>query len=185
MEKKISLKQIQANRHNAKKGGVKTLEGKEISKYNALKHGILSEVILDYDKGNFEELHQRLIIEFCPKTAIEEIIVERITICIIRLNRAVRAETEYLKSIFNPEVGHHEGSFGIELGKWVVDKEGYKPKISKEDVESLENIYHRYEKSLENRLYRTLHELERIQRFRKGDNIPPPLSLDVITDSEK
>jgi hypothetical protein len=41
-----SQKQIDANRENAKKGGVKTDEGKAVSKYNALKHGILSKQIL-------------------------------------------------------------------------------------------------------------------------------------------
>jgi len=37
-----SEKQIEANKNNAKKGGVKTVEGKEVSRMNALKHGILS-----------------------------------------------------------------------------------------------------------------------------------------------
>lgn len=35
----ISQKQIEANQKNAKLGGVKTEEGKAVSKYNALKHG--------------------------------------------------------------------------------------------------------------------------------------------------
>ena len=42
----ISDKQLEANRKNAKLGGVKTEEGKEVSRLNALKHGLLSEVIL-------------------------------------------------------------------------------------------------------------------------------------------
>jgi len=121
--------------------------------------------------------------EFSPETAIEEILVQRITLYIIRLNRSGKAEIEYLKKILDPEVGHYEGGMDFELGKWVVDKSGYKPKISKEDVEPLENLYLRYEKSLEKRLYRTLHELERIQRARKGDRIPPPISLDIGTES--
>ena len=39
----ISEKQLQANRENAQKGGVKTPEGKAIVKYNALKHGLLAK----------------------------------------------------------------------------------------------------------------------------------------------
>jgi hypothetical protein len=183
MKNSISEKQLKANRKNAKKGGVKTSEGKEISKYNALKHGVLSGVITEYDKGNFEELHQRLIKEFSPEAAIEEILVERIGLYIIRLNHASEAETEYLMKILDPEVNHYEGGMDLELEKWVVDKPGYKPKIRKEDVESLENLYLRYEKSLENRLYRTLHEHERIQRARKGDRIPPQISVDIGTES--
>lgn len=51
MKHSISEKQLEANRKNAKKGGVKTSKSKEISKYNALKHGILSNVITEYDNG--------------------------------------------------------------------------------------------------------------------------------------
>ncbi len=39
--KPISQKQLEANKANAQKGGVKTEEGKQIVKYNALKHGLL------------------------------------------------------------------------------------------------------------------------------------------------
>ena len=42
----ISQKQLEANRENAKLGGVKTEEGKAVSKYNAIKHGLLSEEVL-------------------------------------------------------------------------------------------------------------------------------------------
>ena len=38
----LSQKQLKANRKNARKGGVKTDEGKAIAKYNALKHGLLT-----------------------------------------------------------------------------------------------------------------------------------------------
>ena len=39
----ISEKQLQANKKNAQKGGIKTQEGKAIVKYNALKHGLLAK----------------------------------------------------------------------------------------------------------------------------------------------
>lgn len=41
-----SQKQIDANRENGKLGGVKTDEGKTVSRYNAIKHGLLSEEVL-------------------------------------------------------------------------------------------------------------------------------------------
>ena len=39
----ISDKQLEANRKNAKLGGVKTEEGKAVSRLNALKHGVRIE----------------------------------------------------------------------------------------------------------------------------------------------
>ena len=42
----VSKKQLVANKQNARKGGVKTAEGKSLTRLNALKHGLLSEEIL-------------------------------------------------------------------------------------------------------------------------------------------
>jgi len=39
----LSQKQLEANRKNAKKGGIKTAEDKAIAKFNALKHGLLAK----------------------------------------------------------------------------------------------------------------------------------------------
>ena len=39
----ISDKQLEANRFNATKGGVKTGEGKNVVRFNARKHGILAQ----------------------------------------------------------------------------------------------------------------------------------------------
>ena len=48
----VSSKQLEANRKNAQQGGVKTLEGKAIVKYNALKHGLLAkEVVITTGDG--------------------------------------------------------------------------------------------------------------------------------------
>ena len=40
----------------------------------------------------------------------------------------------------------------------------------------------RYEASIERGLYRALHELERLQRLRAGDAVPPPEAVDVNVD---
>jgi len=47
--------------------------------------------------------------------------------------------------------------------------------LSKEKVE---NIL-RYETSLQKKLFRAMHELERLQRRRLGENVPPPQILDI------
>ena len=54
----ITQKQLDANRNNAQKGGVKTTEGKAVSRYNAIRHGLLSKEVLlaDEDAATFEGL---------------------------------------------------------------------------------------------------------------------------------
>jgi len=42
----VSKKQLVANKRNAQKGGVKTAEGKAVTRLNALKHGLLTDEIL-------------------------------------------------------------------------------------------------------------------------------------------
>jgi len=54
-------KQLIANRKNAQKGGVKTQEGKELVKFNALKHGILLQAVTEYEQPIYEDIQDRLI----------------------------------------------------------------------------------------------------------------------------
>ena len=42
----ISDKQLNANKNNAKFGGVKTEEGKKVIRHNAFKHGLTSSSII-------------------------------------------------------------------------------------------------------------------------------------------
>ena len=49
----ISDKQLTANKKNAQLGGIKTTQGKEVSKYNALSHGLLRKTLTEYEKEAF------------------------------------------------------------------------------------------------------------------------------------
>ncbi len=63
--KPISQKQLEANKANSQKGGVKTEEGKQIVKYNALKHGLLAkEVVITIGEGAEDpEEFSRLLVD--------------------------------------------------------------------------------------------------------------------------
>jgi len=182
MKNFISEKQLEANRKNAKKGGVKTIEGKKVSKYNSLKHGILSDAITEDEKENFEELYNNLIQEFRPETTIEFLLVERIALYQIRLYRAARAEATYIKGSFK-QSPFPDLEFFNEY-KSEDEEEERSIRLRCGDIEDLSNLYLRYEKTLENRLYRALRELERIQRARRRDSVPPPLAVDVDLDGK-
>lgn len=177
----LTQRKVEANRQNAKLGGVKTDEGKAISRYNALKHGILSDMITEYDTKTYETLHFELISQYDPQTFVEEILVERITIIYVRLNRIAKAEKEYIMKVLNPRVVVYDLADTLNE---VVNDGGYLPKIDINAIESLERVYGRYETSLENRIYKAIHELERIQRLRQGEAVPPPLAVDINVDME-
>ena len=51
-----------------------------------------------------------------------------------------------------------------------------------EDVEPLSSVYPRYQTTIENRLYKAMHELERLQRMRKGEHVASPVAVDVAHD---
>jgi hypothetical protein len=91
-----SDKQADANRRNARKRtGPKTPEGKEVSRLNAVKHGLLSQELLlpREDKAALEELSERLMTELQPEGEMEIILVEEIIAAHWRLRRLRRVET--------------------------------------------------------------------------------------------
>lgn len=93
-----SEKQIEANRENAKKGGVKTAAGKKVSRMNALKHGILAEHVTIQRGPNFEdelqyvELREELFTHFEPVGPLECMLVDQLFSIHWRLRRVPRAE---------------------------------------------------------------------------------------------
>lgn len=157
-----SQKQIDANRENAKKGGVKTDKGKAVSKYNALKHGLLSEqsLIAGEDGEALLVLEKKLRYELGPATEIELLLVDRIASNIWRLKRAL--------SIEDGEVLCTQliGTFSMGL------------------MHDADRFF-RYETMLERGIYKALHELERIQARRNGEKVPPPIALDIDITQRK
>ena len=100
--------------------------------------------------------------------------VEKIAIIYIKSFRIAKAESEYMQSILNPSIE--------KLARYetmLLEKEGYEPKVKVQMVEKLQNIYSRYETTTENRLYKAMHELERMQRMRKGEIVSAPVAVDI------
>lgn len=92
-----TIKQIQANRRNAKLWGVKTLQGKAIVRKNAIKHGILSNFTLDSEEEKLlKALEASLIEEYQPVGTMELFLVQRIAFYMLRLRRCSKMESKYL-----------------------------------------------------------------------------------------
>lgn len=148
-----SDKQLQANQGNAVFGGVKTSEGKAVSRYNALTHGILRISITEYEQGFYSKILDDLQIEYEPKSVIEQMIIERIAVNYMKLFRVQKAETEFMKSKLNPRITKTEGGYSFQVdellvGKTTVVKEGYYPAITSDYIQTLMDIFGRYEATI-------------------------------------
>jgi len=173
--KKISLKQLEANRQNAKLGGVKTEAGKAIVKFNALKHGILSKenILKNENKRAFNEHAESLKQTLLPANAIEMFLVEKITIDTWRLKRALRIETEMMQNGLKQE----SSNFNF------IDEESNLGKVVGRSLDSYGKLT-RYITAIERSIHRDLHEIQRLQAQRRGKDVPLPFIIDVDVNKE-
>jgi len=174
-------KQIEANQENGKLGGVKTEEGKDISKYNALKHGIFKQALTNYEADFHQDLFNDLVEQLSPEGFVETMLVERIAMCYLRLFRIAKVEKEYMLSRLSPRVVRN--SFDFNMGEEVV-QEGYIPVIGINTLENMNEKLLRYDTSIERSLLKALHELQRLQAQRKGENPALPLAVDIDISKE-
>ena len=159
------------------KGGPQTDEGKAITRYNAVKHGLLSkEVLLDSeDKVKLEDLENSVYLVFKPEGIMEELMADRIIACMWRLRRAVvveRNSMEWFKENRRDIVFTSDGD---------IKKKGFKEMIDNNVIEKIL----RYETTIERSMYRAMHEINRLQAERNGQNPPKTVwaNLDVNTDN--
>lgn len=85
-----SPKQVEANRKNAMRStGPKTEKGKQVSRMNALTHGLTAKhvVIEGEDPEEFERLLDGLIEEYAPRTILEQQLTEHLASHLWRLKR--------------------------------------------------------------------------------------------------
>ena len=187
MANETSQRKIEANRRNALKStGLRTPEGKRAVRYNALKHGLLAkEVIIELkeDRAEFDEFFSRLHEDLQPVGMLEEMLVEKIAVDWWRLRRVLRSEAgEICAGLVRPS-----DTMERQLGRYL-RKKSEREREAEHIGRSLpstdaSNKILRYGTALNRELYRALSELERLQRRRRGDTVPPPIKVDVSTDS--
>jgi len=171
-------KQTEANKNNAQQStGPKTDEGKAVSKYNAIKHGLLSkEVLLEgEDEAILIEIGKRLRTELGPQTELELVLVDRITANVWRLRRVMKIEREMMDDdrFTTDYLGKTtEKTLGEALSYDFANNDTYGKLI-------------RYEASIERGIYKALHELQRLQAARNGEKVLPPIAIDVDLSEEK
>ncbi|NQV12427.1 hypothetical protein HQ524_03610 [Candidatus Uhrbacteria bacterium] len=163
----LSDRQLAANRNNALKGGVKTEAGKQVSKMNALKHGLLSSEVVLYseDRAEFEGFRDRMEKTLKPEGELEIFITERIVTSFWRLKRLLFVERNVMEwHKRNSEDGIEIQLLGIDSD---LERRGNKAIIANGDIK----VLLRYETAIEKSYLKSLHELHRLQAMR-GSLVP-------------
>lgn len=144
-----------------KSHGPRTRQGKDISKRNSLNHGIFSKALLltNESRAEFNSFLKRLRDHFKPEGAFEEFLVLKVAITIWRIRRLINEDRRQTQEYTAPAL---EGIFG-----------GQRLSV---------DLLLRYESNLERTLDRTLNQLERAQRMRRGQPVLPPINLNVSED---
>ena len=95
-----SVRQIEANRHNALRStGPKTENGKQRSRRNALRHGFTAETVIEplESRNEYRAFEAAILTEYLPQTPVEQELVRRLASLFWRLRRATSIETGLLR----------------------------------------------------------------------------------------
>ena len=170
-----SDKQIAANRVNGRKSqGPKDTT---LTRTNASKHGLSAAGVTALDSAEgFRTMLSDLEKEKNPVGTIEMFLVESVALEMVRLRRARRLEAQHIDGSLNPRyrtVVPTSSTYRPQIDP------GLPASIKLEDVHPLVKLYQRYEAMGLQRFFRFVHELERLQRMRQGEQLPAPAALDV------
>ena len=174
----VSERRVQANRRNALRStGPKTARGKRAVAGNAIKHGFLArEVVITAWHGEeslkeFHDLVEKICEHYGAIGVVEELLVQTIATCWWRKARVIRAE--------NGEIRRRLESVAVyatKRGELVGDAEARS--FSLPPADAADKLL-RYEAHLDRQLYRAMDQLERLQRQRKGESVPPPININL------
>jgi len=175
--------QVLANRLNAQKStGPRTAAGKAVVSQNAVTHGLLARktVISGEDPGQFETYRAQLLAELHPAGVLEAVLAERIVGLAWRLRRADCLQAEVFDTLLARENTPYAKRclahlyFGSENGPDPRDSALGRIVISDFRCAKVLERMGLYERRIEQGLYRTLDELEKVRRLRCAE---PPAAL--------
>ncbi len=95
-----TARQLEANRGNALKStGPRTINGKQASRRNALRHGWTAETLIEplEDPESYRAFEAAIVAEYLPQSPVEKELVHRLASLFWRLRRATSIETGLLR----------------------------------------------------------------------------------------
>jgi hypothetical protein len=161
-------RQIEANRRNAQKStGPRTPEGKQNSRWNALRHGLTSAhtVLPHEDPAEYHRIRAELIRTWQPANAQELMLVDQLVNGYWRMQRAMRLET----AMFDQHVQALKSKYGFDTAPRDNDDEAIAVSMCDEENETGYQLWFRYDARAQSTYFRTLAQLRQIQndRFRR------------------
>lgn len=189
--------QVRANRLNAQKStGPRTEAGKAAVSQNAVTHGLLARktVISGEDPGQFETYRAQLLAELHPAGVLEAVLAERIVGLAWRLRRADCLQAEVFDTLLARENTPYAKRclahlyFGSENGPDPRDSALGRIVISDFRCAKVLERLGLYERRIEQGLYRTLDELEKVRRLRRAEpptELPPEPQPQAETPAEE
>jgi hypothetical protein len=182
VKKSTSNEKVAGNRRNSKKspGPGNTTS----TRFNATKHGLLAVGITELDDPiQYRNTLSRLQKAYFAES--EAFLLKHIALTMIRLQRNARLEAECITEILNPpiysEIQDVSGMLSFEHSR--LDR-GLPARVSSEKFEPIVRTFQRYETALENKLFRAMHEVERLRSLSKGEKLPAPVAVDLALHSD-
>lgn len=179
--------------------GPRTAHGKAIASGNATKAGFLSRAVVIQSGGwsesypEYRRLLRRYARHFKPVGPLEEDLVELVVVALWRYRRFLRAEVGAIllhHNLLSESEVSAQYNTAVSEGPKTEPERNIAETLFREHEELMErraSIPHdydmeglrRYESSLIRIYFRALHELERLQRRRLGEVVPPPIEVEI------
>jgi hypothetical protein len=182
--------QILANRRNAQKStGPRTPEGKAAVSQNAVKHSLLARqaVISSESQADFDLYRDQILDELAPATPMESMLAERIVSLSWRLKRVCRIQNQTIDALNTPKTSSPLANLtksllfkGQDLPQEHPSESAPHLALGRLAIKDFSNtrVLDRllmYERRIENSLYRTILELQRLNLVKKlntGSEMP-------------
>jgi len=174
--------QTLANRRNSQKStGPRTTKGRAAVSQNAVKHGLLTrqDVICSESQADFDRYRRRILDELAPDTPMESMLADRIVTLSWRLKRADRIQNQTIDALNAPKTSSPLAKLTQSL---LLRNQAQPHDLPSEPAPHLvlgrlaikdfanARVLDRllmYERRIENSLYRTILELQRISLIKK------------------
>jgi hypothetical protein len=175
--------QIKANRQNSQKStGPRSAEGKAAVSKNAIKHGLFaSEAVIKGESAEeFETFRDEMLNELAPVGPVESMLAERYVSLSWRLKRIERMQNQAIDVMIerdeqpSPLAKLAQSMLPKHLRQFKADASEFNPelvlgRVAIKDYSNsrvLEKLM-MYERRIENSMFKTLHELERLRLLRE------------------